>query len=345
MPGEVEYKTFGIYPVIGTQTAATGSWTGIIDVPQLYDGLTIAYYLPYAGDGNASLNLTLSDGSTTGAVACYYTNTSRMTTHYGAGSVIILTYFSAGSISVAGTNTAEARWLRCDYNTNTVPAAYCSTAAGTAAKAATCSGYSLLANSYLHIVMTASNTSASALTLNVNSKGAKPIYINGTASSATNYTLPAGSYLIYYNGTNYYFRTDGYIPYPNTIGSSTKPIFLNNGVPTAFNSTVGSTTQPVYLNNGVLTAAASPMVTKIVKTSSFGTISWTADSTYTDFPYHCDITVTGVTANHYAEVVFDVVDATSGLYAPICSTAANKVRIFASKNTARPTIKTIIAFI
>ena len=65
MPGEVEYKTFGIYPVIGTQTAATGSWTGIIDVPQLYDGLTIAYYLPYAGDGNATLNLTLSDGNTT----------------------------------------------------------------------------------------------------------------------------------------------------------------------------------------------------------------------------------------------------------------------------------------
>lgn len=212
MPGEVEYKTFGIYPVIGTQTAATGSWTGIIDVPQLYDGLTIAYYLPYAGDGNASLNLTLSDGSTTGAVACYYTNTSRMTTHYGAGSVIILTYFSAGSISVAGTATAEDRWLHCDYNTNTVPAAYCSTSAGTAAKAATCSGYSLLANSYLHIVMTNSNTSASALTLNVNSKGAKPIYINGAASSATNYTLPAGSYLVYYNGTNYYFNTDGKLP-------------------------------------------------------------------------------------------------------------------------------------
>ena len=209
MPGEVEYKTFGIYPVIGTQTAATGSWTGIIDVPQLYDGLTIAYYLPYAGSGNATLNLTLSTGNTTGAVACYYTNTSRMTTHYGAGSVIILTYFSAGSINVAGTDTAEDRWLHCDYDTNTVPAAYCSTAAGTAAKAATCSGYSLLANSYLHVVMTTSNTSASALTLNVNSKGAKPIYINGAASSATNYTLPAGSYLVYYNGTNYYFRTDG----------------------------------------------------------------------------------------------------------------------------------------
>ena len=40
-------------------------------------------------------------------------------------------------------------------------------------------------------------------------KGAKPIYINGTASSSSNYTLPAGSYIAYYDGTNYYFRTDG----------------------------------------------------------------------------------------------------------------------------------------
>lgn len=92
---------------------------------------------------------------------------------------------------------------------DTYPSAYCSTGAGTAAKAATCTNYNLLANSYLHIIITTTNTSASALTLNVNGKGAKPIYINGAASSATNYTLPAGSYIIYYNGTNYYFRTDG----------------------------------------------------------------------------------------------------------------------------------------
>ena len=57
--------------------------------------------------------------------------------------------------------------------------------------------------------MTNSNSSAGAITLNVNSKGAKPIYINGAASSSSNYTLPAGSYIIFYDGTNYYFRTDG----------------------------------------------------------------------------------------------------------------------------------------
>lgn len=99
-----------------------------------------------------------------------------------------------------------------DTNDNTVPSAYCTTAAGTAAKSATCTEYVLTSNTYLHVLIKNANTSASALTLNVNSKGAKPIYINGSASSSSNYTLPAGTYIVFYNGTNYYFRTDGVAP-------------------------------------------------------------------------------------------------------------------------------------
>ena len=109
----------GIYAVKGTQTAVTGSWTGTIPVAALFDGLTIAYYLPYNGSGNATLNLTLSGGGTTGAIEVYYSGATRMTTHYAAGSTILLTYWGAGSISVAGTATTAARWTRCDYNSNT----------------------------------------------------------------------------------------------------------------------------------------------------------------------------------------------------------------------------------
>lgn len=109
----------GIYVVKGTQTKSTYAWTGRINVPVLYDGLTIAYYLPYAGTStSATLKLTLSDDSTTAAIPVYHTATTRATTHYGAGSTIILTYWSAGSISVNGTATTEARWTRCDYNYN-----------------------------------------------------------------------------------------------------------------------------------------------------------------------------------------------------------------------------------
>ena len=80
----------------GTQTAATGAWTGVTRDATLTTGKTIAYRLPYAGSGNATLNLTLNGSTaspkpTTGAKEVYL-GTTRMTTHFGAGSVINMTY-------------------------------------------------------------------------------------------------------------------------------------------------------------------------------------------------------------------------------------------------------------
>lgn len=109
----------GFISVIGTQTESTASWTGTLPIPQLYDGLTIAYHLPYTSASNASLNLTLSNGTTTGPINCYFNANTRLGTQYGAGSTIILTYWGAGSISINGTATTEASWRHCDYNTNT----------------------------------------------------------------------------------------------------------------------------------------------------------------------------------------------------------------------------------
>ena len=109
-----------IIPVVGTQTAATGNWTGNIDIDSLYDGLTIAYFLPYAGSGNATLNLTLKDGTTTGAINCYY-RYDRLTTHFAKGSNIIMTYYSAGSISIDGVATTDNRWIvNANYDTNDI---------------------------------------------------------------------------------------------------------------------------------------------------------------------------------------------------------------------------------
>ncbi len=112
---------------------------------------------------------------------------------------------------VLAKNSATNYDLKWVNQTQYYPSAYCTTAAGTAAKVASCSLWVATANSYLHVLIGQANTSASALTLNVNSTGAKPVYINGSASSSSNYTLPAGSYIIFYDGTNYYFRTDGKI--------------------------------------------------------------------------------------------------------------------------------------
>lgn len=204
-----------VYTVVGTQTASTGTWTGRLDdLPNssaVYDGLTILYYLPYAGSGNATLTLTFEDGSTLADIPVFENGTTRLTTHYPKGSTILLTYWSAPKID----GTAQsARWTRADYdsNSNTIPSAYCETAAATAAKTASCTNYALKPNSYIHVLFRYDNTAANALTLNINGKGAKPIFINETASSANNNTLPAGTYIAFYDGTNYYFRTDNLLP-------------------------------------------------------------------------------------------------------------------------------------
>ena len=138
-------------------------------------------------------------------------------------------------------------------NSNTIPSAYCDTAAATAAKVASCSGYALLSKSFLHVVVVSSNTAASALTLNVNSRGAKAIYINGSASSSTNYTLPAGSYLVYYDGTNYQFRTDGYLPGVGIVGTASNV----RGTVAVANGGTGATTAANARTNLGLGSAAT----------------------------------------------------------------------------------------
>lgn len=123
----------------------------------------------------------------------------------------------------------DVHWVN---QTITYPSAYSTTAGGTAAKKASCSLYALQTNSYVHVLMGGSNTYAGALTLSINSTTAKPIYINGAASSSTNYTLPSGTYIVFYDGTNYYFRTDGKIQGLNgtlVCTSSTSGLIKNDG--------------------------------------------------------------------------------------------------------------------
>ena len=94
--------------IVGTQTAATGSFTGVTRDTALYDGKSIHYFLPYAGSGNATLDLTLAGGGTTGAIPIYRSGTSYLTTHYGANSCISMTY-----------NSSKGAWFcDADYNTN-----------------------------------------------------------------------------------------------------------------------------------------------------------------------------------------------------------------------------------
>ena len=89
-----ETNNYDVDFILGTQTASTSAWTGTTDViSSLRKGTTIFYKLPYASTNTSvTLNLTLKGGRTTGAKNVFYKNTTRVTTHYGVGQVVGLTY-------------------------------------------------------------------------------------------------------------------------------------------------------------------------------------------------------------------------------------------------------------
>ena len=102
--------------IVGTQTAVTGAWTGVASFSALNDGQVILYWLPYAGSGNATLNLTLSGGGTTGAKNVYINATTRCTTHIAAGNMVQMVYRENVAI---GTATYTGWWISRTLNENT----------------------------------------------------------------------------------------------------------------------------------------------------------------------------------------------------------------------------------
>ena len=165
-------------------------------------------------NANSASNPTLNVNSTGAKNICQYgttaVGTGATTSGWRAGSIQTFTY--------DGTSWVRDYWTNSTYYNTAVT---CDTAAGTAAKVGSASAYDLTNTKHFMLMVTNSNSYAGAITLNINSKGAKPIYINGSASSASNYTLPAGMYFVYYDGTNYYIRTDGKITGSITGSSST----------------------------------------------------------------------------------------------------------------------------
>lgn len=186
---------------------ATPVWKGsITGLTALSAGLKIAYKLPITG-GSSSTYLNMNGLGNKYVKRC----TGSTTTHLAAGTIVFLTY--------DGT-----QWVWADYsvgdNYYCVPDAYCSTGADTAAKTATSIGFNLSyhANIPFRIYFTKSNSYSGQITLNVNSTGAKNLYINGSNSSSSNKTINVGVYWCYYDGTQYQLlTTNKAMPVPGGI--------------------------------------------------------------------------------------------------------------------------------
>ena len=65
--------------LILNETGTTGTWTAIAtNIDELKDGMLFTVYQSCVPNGDATLNLTLKDGSITVAILCYYNSTTRL---------------------------------------------------------------------------------------------------------------------------------------------------------------------------------------------------------------------------------------------------------------------------
>ena len=103
--------------VVGTQTSYTAAWTGNAGFAALHDGQQITYWLPAASGNNVTLDLTLSDGSATGAIPCYFGGSTRLGTQYAAGNVVRLTYRE--NVVIGSVSIPKGWWADANYNTDT----------------------------------------------------------------------------------------------------------------------------------------------------------------------------------------------------------------------------------
>lgn len=78
--------------IIGTQISSTGSFTGVTQDISLYDGKCINYYLPFNGNGNATLELTFPNNTKSGAKPIYILGSKRLTTEFNAEQVFMMCY-------------------------------------------------------------------------------------------------------------------------------------------------------------------------------------------------------------------------------------------------------------
>lgn len=148
--------------------------------------------------------------------------------HCVAGDIVLLETMPSGQLAAVATRSANGivpttsatynlgtnakRWANLYVGTvfadrlrsNNTHYGTCNTAAGTAAKVVTCTGFSLVRGAVVCVYAETNNTVTSNMTLNVNNQGAKTVSRKGSASGMPQWV--AKSMLIFcYDGTYWRF--------------------------------------------------------------------------------------------------------------------------------------------
>lgn len=108
----------------------------------------------------------------------------------------------------------------------------------------------------------------------------------------------------------------------------------------------GTTGQALVKNSATDRDVTWKTIHTIVNNTSVATSAWSQTNSYNDYPWRATVAISGLTSNYYAEVIFGLTDATSGIFAPIAETTSGGIYIYAKEQPGSAiTIPTIIYYI
>lgn len=191
-------SSFGL-PFASAGTSAAEFVATISNLKEITAGTTIILYNNTGAQNSANATLKLNGGT---ALPIYYQG-AKITAGKWPNHSVALFVYNTTELNTGCWSMVYSYGANTTYTPNSLGFGYgtCDTAAGTAAKVATLSGYSLVKGGIVAIKFSNDVTSASS-TLNINSKGAKAIYFKN-AALGTNVIKAGDLVTLMYDGSYY----------------------------------------------------------------------------------------------------------------------------------------------
>lgn len=259
---------------IAVGRGGTGTTTAPTKGGVIYASSTSAYastaagtsgYLLQSGGGNAPSWINATNSNTGSTIV-----KRDSSGNFNAGTITAtLSGNATTATTLATTRTIDG--INFNGSTNIVHYGTCSTAAATAAKTVSVSGFVLEVGATATVKFSYTN-SATSPTLNVNSTGAKPIYYNGAAITAS-YLVAERVYTFVYDGTNYLVVGD----IDTTDNRTIKYVTTTNGnYPIVFNQYNTGTAQSHYSYDRINTSlyinpSTGALTAPVFVTGNYGT--------------------------------------------------------------------------
>lgn len=191
-------SSFGL-PFASAGTSAAEFVATISNLKEITAGTTIILYNNTGAQNSANATLKLNGGT---AVPIYYQG-NKITAGKWPNHSVALFVYNTTELNTGCWSMVYSYGANTTYTPNSLGFGYgtCDTAAGTAAKVASVTGYSLVNGGIVAIKFSNDVTSASS-TLNINSKGAKAIYFKN-AALGTNVIKAGDLVTLMYDGSYY----------------------------------------------------------------------------------------------------------------------------------------------